>query len=316
MTRVLVLSDLWPPFPGGAERLIFNVARHLHRAGLDVTALTGYAPAQPFDGPSVTVAAIGVRGDHDAGANVIRSHIDAGAPDVIVTHHHYASEFEDVLAGCGRPVVQIVLNGQRHPWAAHAVYISEWVRGQLGDAHPGDVTITPPAFADVVADTHGDAIGFIKPLPHKGIDLVYRIAKRMPGRRFIVLRGEWQTLEVIHARRNITFMQPVADMRDFYRHVRLMLVPSTSEDAGTVAQEAALNGLPVIVSNVGGLAETGAGGVLLQPDDLDGWVATIRALDDPVAYQRVADRQLAHLDAYDHAGRLDQLTARITELAG
>lgn len=312
MTRVLVLSNLWPPFPGGAERLIFNVARHLTRS-MHVEALTGYEQAQRFDGPTIWQEDIPADGE---GERIIRAYIADVRPDVIVTHHYYASVFAELLAGCGIPIVQIVLNGQRYPWAAHAVYISEWVRDQLGDARPGDQVMTPPAFADVIADTHGDSIGFIKPLPHKGVDLVYRIAKAMPGRRFLILRGEWQDLETIRHLRNVRFVEPVEDMRDFYRQVRLMLAPSTSEDAGTVAQEATLNGLPCIASAVGGLAETGAGGVLLQPGDLDGWVATIRALDDPTVYERVVERQHRFLASYDHAGRLDALAARIEELAG
>lgn len=302
---------MWPPFPGGAERLIFNVARDLFRRGFDVTAVTGYHAALRYDGPPVAALPIGIRDDHVAGAEVLASMIAELDPELILTHHFYAHEFRSELVASGIPLVQVVLNGTRIPEAALAVYISQWVRDTGRDEQPNDLVLTPPAFDDVVASVHGDAIGFIKPLPHKGVDLVYRIAELLPDRRFVVLRGEWQTLETIIERPNVEFMEPVVDIRDFYARVRLMLMPSVSEDAGTVAQEAALNRIPCLSTAVGGLAETNAGGVLLPVDDSAAWVDAIVDLDDPSRYAETVARQAAYLAAADHAGTLDVLATRI-----
>lgn len=314
MTRLLTVSDLWLPFPGGAERLIFNVSREMMRRGMDVEVITGYHPAQQFDGPPLSVMPL----DHAAdGAEMLREAIAQRSPDVILTHHHYANVFEDVFAGCGIPFVQLVLNGRRLPSAALGVYISRWVMDRLGDARDGDLLLTPPAFDDVVSETHGDAIGFIKPIPHKGVELVYRIAAAMPERRFVILRGEWQDLEVIRPAPNIEFMEPVADIRDFYARCRLVLMPSLSEDAGTVAQECALNGIPCLSTYVGGLVETNPGGLLFAADDpASSWVVWIRKLlDDPVPYAAVAETQRLRLAKADHASTLDLLAQRIKGLA-
>lgn len=318
VARVLVFSDLWLPFPGGAERLVFNVARHLALWGHDVGALTGYEAAQQFDGPPVAHAPLGVGPDHAAGAALLARFVDGFRPQVVLTHHFYAREFAGELAATGLPVVQLVLNGQRLPFARLAVFISEYVRRQT-DSRPTDLTITPPAFPDVVADTHGDAIGFIKPIQHKGVELVYRLARRLPRRRFVVLRGEWQDLELIEHLPNVRFVGPLNDVREFYAMCRLVLMPSLSEDAGTVAQEATLNGLPCLSSAAGGLAETNGGGVLLPvrgPFVLQEWAAAIRELDDPATYARVVDRQQAHLAAADHHSKLDALAERVAALAG
>lgn len=313
--RLLCLSDLWLPFPGGAERLMFNLARDLAQRGHRVRTLTGYEAAQRFDGPAVQAMPIGVGPDHAAGAKLVQGAIERLQPNVVLTHHFYAAEFADVLADCGVPVVQVVLNGRRLPFAALAVYISQWVRDQLGDSQPQDMVLTPPAFPDVVADTHGPAIGFIKPIPHKGVALVHQLAEAMPERPFVVLRGEWQGLEVTCQLPNLRYMQPVADMRDFYSQCRLLLVPSLYEDAGTVAQEATLNGLPCLSTNVGGLAETNAGGVLLAADDsVDAWRGAVLALDDPRAYAEVVQRQQLHLQATDHAGTMALLAERVAAL--
>ena len=311
--RILCISDLWMPFPGGAERLQYNIARHLMRCGFEVDVLTGYEKPQKFDGPSLAYGPISL--DDDGWAK-IRQFVAGYNPDVILTHHLYAHTFGERLVATGIPVVQVVLNGKRLPGAALAVYISQWVRDQAGDAQPQDIVMTPPAFDDVVASEHGDAIGFIKPIPHKGVELVYRIAAAMPERRFVILRGEWQNLEVIRPAPNIEFMEPVDDIREFYARCRIVLVPSLSEDAGTVAQEATLNGLPCLSTNVGGLLETNRGGLLfMRADQPETWVAAIRALDNRSHYVTVVRSQRMALARADHAGSLDLLAERIKGLA-
>lgn len=313
--KVLTLTDLYLPFPGGAERLIFNLSRDWMRRGHRVNVVTGYEYPQQFDGPTV-VSLTTIGPDPEHGAKVIHDLIEYDQPDVILTHHHYAHLYGHVMVDSGVPVVQVVLNGKRLPGAALAVYISRWVRDQAGDAEPQDLVITPPAFDDVVAETHGDAIGFIKPIPHKGVELVYAIAAAMPERQFVILRGEWQDLEVIRPAPNIEFMEPVDDIRDFYARCRLVLMPSLSEDAGTVCFEATMNGLPALSNYVGGLRETGAGGIQFDPNGpASEWVKWIERLDDPVTYRAVAVQQQRYLRSSDHAGSLDLLARRIKALA-
>lgn len=311
---ILVLADLWLPFPGGAERLIFNLSRDLLRRGEDVRVLTDYAPAQQFDGPPVTYEPIGVYDDRQRGVEFISNYIAAEKPDVILTHAFFASQFGAELVASRVPVVQIMLNGERLAGTAFAVYISQWVWDTFGGSE-GDLLITPPAFDDVVAERHGDHIGFIKPIPHKGVELFYEIAEAMPEREFLVLRGEWYTLEDIRPLPNVQFMEPVADIRDFYAECRLLLMPSRSEDAGTVAQEATVNGLPCISSAVGGLNETNGGGLRIPVEDgADAWAAAIRFLDDPASYAEVVENQRRWLADTDQAGRLDEFARRMSAL--
>lgn len=312
---ILVLSDLWLPFPGGAERLMFNLARDLMRRGEVIHVTTGYHAAQQFDGPWFNVIEVP---ENDVGAGTLQEAIDRIQPDVILTHHYWALTFENVIAGCARrhsaPIVQVVLNGRRMESASLAVYISDFVRTTLGGARDGDLTITPPAFPDVVAAEHGDAIGFIKPLPHKGVELVYEIARRMPDRQFVILRGEWQDIEIIEPLPNVEFMEPVVDIRDFYRRCRLVLMPSVSEDAGTVAQECALNGIPCISSDVGGLPETNSGGIKIGSRDPDVWVRWITKLDD-LYYAAEIDRRQRQYSPTAQTDLLDTFAHRVHELA-
>jgi glycosyltransferase involved in cell wall biosynthesis len=312
--KVLALSDLWLPFPGGAERLMFNLSRELLRAGHDVRVLTGYEYPQEFDGPPVASRPIGVFDDRDSGAAIVCNVLDKFKPDVVITHHLYAFQFEPEIVRSGVPFVQLVLNTRRLDSAAMAVYISRFVAHSTDDMRRGDMIITPPAYDDVIAETHGDAIGFIKPIEHKGVELVYDIARRMPDRQFVILRGEWQTLELIEQLPNITFLEPVDDIRDFYRLCRIVLMPSISEDAGTVAQECALNRIPCVSSNVGGLHETNAGGIRIAQREPDRWVRAIMSLDRPQRYEHIVQLQTAHLTNTHQEARMSEFVARIERL--
>lgn len=289
--RVLVLSDLWVPFPGGAERLMFNLARALEEDGDEVQVFTGYTPAKPFDGPPVEWGRV-PEGEGGLGDAVLAERIITARPDVVLTHHYWALNFTHAITTAteiaGARLVQVVLNGRRLEQADLAVYISEFVRDQVGGAREHDLVVLPPAAPrDVQSHGHEHAIGFIKPIHHKGVQLVYEIARQMPERKFVVLRGEWQNIEELTDLPNVEYMEPVDDIRDFYQRVDVVLMPSLSEDAGTVAQECTANAIPCISSDVGGLRETNRGGPRLRSPDARIWKAAIEQLDDPARYQAV-----------------------------
>ena len=315
--RVLVFSDLWVPFPGGAERLVFNVARDLARRGHEIHVLTSYGRAIPGD-PSVHLDSrdVGVRERHAHGAAVLADKLAEVRPDLILTHHFFAREFADEVFGRGIPTVQLVHNGPRDARAELAVFNSEHTARQPRSLRqPHDLVLLPPAFEDCVAASGPrDCLGFVKPIHHKGIDFLYRLAERLPDRRFLVLRGEWHTIEDIRSLPNVEFVGPLPDVRDFYGRCRVTLMPSTVEDAGTIPQESALNGTPCISSNVGGLPETNGGGIVL-PHDLHVWVRAIEMLDSPAYHAEVAARQRAYVDSLDWPATFARLDDAVRRLA-
>lgn len=77
---------------------------------------------------------------------------------------------------------------------------------------------------------------------------------------------------------------PGPDIEPYYRSADLLVVPSRWEGFGLVAAEAMRAGLPVIASNVGGLAEVvadGETGLLFTPGDDDALANAIRSLSQP-----------------------------------
>jgi glycosyltransferase involved in cell wall biosynthesis len=66
------------------------------------------------------------------------------------------------------------------------------------------------------------------------------------------------------------------DLKALYKSCTAFVFPSLSEGFGLPPVEAMTAGCPVISSNAGALAETvGDGGILLSPNDFDGWVNSI-----------------------------------------
>lgn len=322
--RIAVITDLWPPFPGGAERMIFNISRELKKRGHEIHVLTSYANAATFDGIAPKWVSIGVHQyddqpghTHNDGWLDIVQFLHTRKAEVILTHHFFAAEFMDEFLATGLPVVQLVHNGLRNPKAALAIYNSEYTR-KRANSQSNDLTILPPAFPDCIASTHGSYVGFVKPIPHKGSDFFYKIAEKMPERDFMVLHGEWhETEDVRRGIPNVFFMPPVHEMKTFYEKCRVLLMPSLHEDAGTIPQEAALNGIPCISSNVMGLPETNGGGILLL-HVVDSWVAAIRDLDDPVYYTQICARQNKFIQEMDMCWQLafDILSHRLEEFCG
>ena len=164
-----------------------------------------------------------------------------------------------------------------------------------------------------MANKRGDKIGFIKPIPHKGVEFVYKLAQAMPDRQFLILRGEWPTVETIKEFPNIQFLQPVNDIKDYYSQIRILLTPSTYEDAGIVPMEAAKNGIPCISSNVMGLNETNKAGIVL-PLEIPLWVEAIKKLDDPIYYNDIATREIGDVNSIDWLGQIKALNDKLLDI--
>ena len=307
--KIFFLSDLWIPFPGGAERFVYNLARELVQRGHEVRVLTSYPHAESSDGIDVVFRNVGVYKERNEGAEVVKEEIARFAPDVLFVHHFFAAQFQQEIETCGIPFVQVVHNGKRMQGASLSIYNSEYTRERAG-ARADDITMNPPAYPDCIASEHGDGIGFVKPIPHKGVELVYEIARRLPDRTFHVLRGEWYTIEVIQELHNIVFYQPIPLVRDFYAKCRIMLMPSKSEDAGTIPQESAMNGIPCISTDVMGLKETNAAGIRL-PEDPDMWVEEIKKLDNKEYYDEVVRKQSEHLKEFKWDEKMNQIDSII-----
>jgi len=154
-------------------------------------------------------------------------------------------------------------------------------------------------------DTTRECVTYINPNPSKGLDIALAMAKACPEIPFL-FQESWPLTpeqlaklnEQIADLPNVTLQRSVADMRQIYKHTKILLVPSQWAEAyGRVASEVHISGIPVIASNIGGLPEAvGQGGVLLEPKgDVAPWVEAVKKLwSDDAYYQDIVTASLAH----------------------
>ncbi|MEO1477623.1 MAG: glycosyltransferase family 4 protein [Bacteroidota bacterium] len=116
-----------------------------------------------------------------------------------------------------------------------------------------------PAASEVARRHDRGFITLINPCTIKGISIFSELARSLPGLPFAAV-PTWGTtskdLQRLAAIENVTLLSPVDDVREIFRQTRLLLVPSLCGEAyGRVAVEALVDGLPVLVSDFGGLRE-------------------------------------------------------------
>lgn len=154
-------------------------------------------------------------------------------------------------------------------------------------------------------------ITLINPIPQKGVEVATDIARRLPDKKFLFVKGKWSTytqkqieeiLKPAYSLPNIEIWDYQSDMRNVYQVTDILLVPSQfAETFGRVIVEAQANRIPVIASKVGGIPFTiGEGGSIVEPKDcLEAYVEAIKRLEDEGFYQRMSDL------AYQNSQRLE-----------
>jgi glycosyltransferase involved in cell wall biosynthesis len=173
-----------------------------------------------------------------------------------------------------------------------AVYNANWVEKELNYSLP-HCTIYPPCdpnYYNVSADPScNEFITLINLNENKGGNIFYEIAKAMPERRFLGVKGSYDE-QIIKDLPNVTIVENTAYIREHYKRTRILLMPSEYESWGRTATEAMASGIPVLHSNTPGLKENvGFSGIPIKRDDIKAWVKRIRELDDPKKYKAASN---------------------------
>jgi alpha-1,3-rhamnosyl/mannosyltransferase len=96
---------------------------------------------------------------------------------------------------------------------------------------------------------------------------------------------------------------PAVDVNGLYDQAVATVVPSRYEGFGIPALEAMRRGCPVVAANATALPEVvGDAGVLVHPDDIDGWVAAIDSImGDPERRSALVDAGLSRAASFSGA---------------
>src|SRR5262245_43428279 len=153
---------------------------------------------------------------------------------------------------------------------------------------------------------------FVNPTVEKGVAVFARIADELGRRRpdipFLVVEGKGTEADVaacgleLRAHGNVFFHEHTHDPRRFWRHARIVLLPSLFlENQPLVAIEAMINGVPVVGSDRGGVPETlgKAGSVLPIPERLTPLSSDLPTADEVAPWMEAIVRLWDSPEIYD-----------------
>jgi glycosyltransferase involved in cell wall biosynthesis len=169
----------------------------------------------------------------------------------------------------------------------------------------GGVIVHPPVPEAPLLS--GDRVTIIN-LDWNKVGSFWGIAKRMPEQEFLAVKGGYGE-QIVRGRPNCEVIDhvPFGSMDEkVWSRTRVLVVPSRSESWSMVASEAMMRGIPVVASNLPGLAENvGPGGVLVTGENPDQWASAVRHVLDKWDSFSAAARSRALEQSAEHDRELD-----------
>ncbi|MEO3856232.1 glycosyltransferase family 4 protein [Acrocarpospora sp. B8E8] len=303
--RIVARLHAFPPVHNaGAEMMASAMLSALAERGHDVQVwLSVYNGKRiPYELDGVQIIPAAARLDYATAvknAAAVISHLEnvqsAGAlargwgrPFVVLAHNTFEPTFRAIAGGT---TALAVYNSQ---WMREAAAV--WFAANTPKHSPArELVVRPPVHADDYRTAPGDAITLINLYDPKGGGLFWRLAEAIPDRRFLGVLGAYGD-QVVKDLPNVEVLQHVPGDRMaelVYARTKVLLMPSVYESWGRTGVEAMASGIPVIAHQTPGLAESLAdGGIFVDREDQAGWVAMLRALEDPAEWQAASERAL------------------------
>ena len=327
--RVVARLHAAPPrHNAGAEWMAWSMFRALVERGHEVTVwLSRYTgDREPYELHGVTVMPLQSR--LDLGSAVRKA-------DVVVSHLENVPAAGALARGYGKPFVAVCHNTYlptfRHMASgstALAVYNSLWMEREAElffRDYPRmirperSMVVRPPVFAGEYATTPGDSITLINCNEAKGGAILKDLAKRMPDQQFLAVKGSYGEQVDYTGLDNVEVLEhvPGGEMRErVYARTRVLLMPSSYESWGRAGVEAMASGIPVVAHPTPGLCESLAdGGIFVDRNDAQAWVAVLEKLQDKSEYRLSSKRALARSAELDPAADLAAWCDAVESLA-
>jgi len=297
--RLVYFGRYWRDF-GGTEFDIRTMLRELAKRGCECIAISYDTEAsatnarQPLEEEGVKVfyadvpnlnkvgVPVSIRSDKKlfkkVALSTLISYLDPG--DILMTCFPPQEEAWKIAKKRGASIIQkytVVYDGYEpekwNPIVDMNIFNSEACRDAWKDrgvTGPNMVIYPEIDMKDVVVAESGDGIGMINPTRHKGSKIFEYLGAEFPDEKFISAGG-WAVKPgaVVKRRKNQEYMKHMKDIGDFYRRLKIMLVPTQEqhfETYGRVVLEAMFYGVPVIAANKDGIPEAAEDAAMLVDD--------------------------------------------------
>lgn len=216
-----------------------------------------------------------------------------------ITHLEYTGFTIEMAKMKKKPCIQVVHNDTPYEVVLAAaqfrpiniIYNSQWIADKLRYSH-NSIVLTPPVdyryYDQGIAEPYDNIfITIINANNNKGGRQATMIARAMPDRMFLFVKGSYEKQFIPYSLPNVRVVENTSDIRPIYKMTRIVIMPSEYESWGMVATEAMANGIPVICTATPGLMENTAGKMLYcDRRDIPGWIKKIQSLDHRPYYNR------------------------------
>lgn len=310
--KILCHVHAYPPsHMSGAETMIHDLNKYLVSVGHEVKVM--YAKVdRKYEGVSIV-----------SNANKIM-HFDWA--DVIITHLDRSNDSINIAKARGKKVIHLIHNTHINKCVERrnnfAVYNSEWVKKELNYACKHDFILYPCVnyrdYSDHINHFDQKYIALINCNDNKGGKQLIDLARAMPDKRFLGVKGSYGAQIVKRGIDNLEYVDNQKDIRKIYDKCKIIIMPSEYESWGRVATEAMSAGIPVIANPTAGLKENiSNAGIWANRGNINEWINAIRLLEDRSFYESISiacKQRAKDLDPIKNLSLFNQFIERINKL--
>lgn len=316
--RIAVFVHFYVPYRcAGSETMLHAMVKALHNAGHDVRVWATVLPEAPpyFEHEEIPI--------HVTNVVYARQQIETWCPDVIVSHHDNTDRAAQISRKKNIPFAFIMHND--FPDTAKklnmdpdlVVFNTNWMRDLFHPHAKNHLVVHPPVYAKDHKTTPGECVTLVNMNVHKGAEILYELARRMPEVKFLGVEGGHGEQVIRHDLHNVQIQPHTSNMKkDVWAKTKILLMPSVYESYGMAGVEALASGIPVLANPTPGLMESqGKHGLFIERDDIDMYEETIRwLLDSPENYRHESRQAMGRSKELDPAPELEAWVAKIEGL--
>jgi len=308
-----------PQHNAGAEWMSHRINKKLTALGHEVrVVVAGWDGPRELDGVVIMREHDVPNKDHFIWADVVMSHLDR------------VNKAMNICRFYRKPLLFVSHNSHDYgtirirPKDVYIIYNSEWVAKELEYPQPG-IVVRPPVFVEEFTPKPTAAypkrtdgyITLVNLWENKGGKILQELARAMPDRKFMGVKGGYGEQEVDLEIPNIKYVENGPDIKKILKQTRILIMPSKYESWGLIAVEAMASRIPVIAHPTIGLLESlGDAGIFVERDYLDQWTQAIEDLDGESIYNeacKAAYKRARGLDPMKDIKSLERFMEEILE---
>lgn len=276
--KILSFVHAYPPIHNcGAETMLHDINKFLLEQGHEVRVLI--EGAEPYSYEGVEVMDGKDWADSFSWCDCVITHLDKTT--------------KTLEYGRYRPIIWLMHNTHNYGMLrgrlnVHIIYNSESAKKICEYPFNEGFVLRPPTkVKDYNVNTNPEQNEFITLInlnENKGANQFYEIARLMPERKFLAVKGSYEE-QFLSTLPNVTIIENTPNIKEVYKKTRILLMPSKYESWGRTGTEAMANGIPVIANKTFGLEENlGDAGLWCDRENIGEWITMIKKLDNKKEY--------------------------------